>query len=129
MLDAMCNTHFSVISVQGRHLVAGLIVKDLFRDIDLWLVDERLEISLPAGTAFATRYFALDRFVMTSGVGVPFDDDLLETVVDSAPLLRKSPAEAIEDRRFAEAVYCAAIADGLMQGVTYQDPSDGGDGA
>jgi hypothetical protein len=128
MLDAMCNARFSVVSVRRRHLVAGLIVKDLFRDIDLWLVDEGLEISLPAGTAFATRYFAADRFVMTSGVGVPFDDDLLETIVDSTPLLlRKSPAEAIEDRRFAEAVYRAAIADGLMQGVTYQDPSDARD--
>jgi hypothetical protein len=94
------------------------------------MVDEGLEISLPAGTAFATRYFAPDRFVMTSGVGVAFDDDLLETVVDSTPLLlRESPAEAIEDRRFAEAVYRAAIGDGLMQGVTYQDPFDPGDAA
>jgi hypothetical protein len=127
MLDAMCNARFSVVSVRRRHPVAGLIVKDLFRDIDLWLVDQGLEMSLPAGTAFATRYFAPDRFVMTSGVGVPFDDDLLEAVVDSTPvLLRKSPAEAIEDRRFAEAVYRAAIADRLMQGVTYQDPSDVG---
>lgn len=130
MLEAMCNARFSVVLVQRRHLVAGLIVKDLFRGIELWLVDEGLEISLPAGTAFATRYFAPDRFVMTSGVGVPFDDDLLELVVDSTPLLlRKSPARAIEDRRFAEAVYCAAITDGVMRGVTYQDPSDVGDTA
>jgi hypothetical protein len=55
-----------------------------------------LEILLPVGVAFTTRYFAPDRFVMTSGGGVPFDDDLLETVVDSTPLLlRESPAEAI----------------------------------
>jgi hypothetical protein len=130
MLEAMCNARFSVVSVRRRHVVAGLIVKDLFRDIDLWLVDEGLEISLPAGTTFATRYFGPDRFVMTSGVGVPFDDDLLETVVDSTPLLlRKPPVEAIEDRRFAEAVYRAAIADGLMQKVTYRDPTDVGDAA
>lgn len=91
---------------------------------------EGLEISLAAGTAFATRYFAPDRFVMTSGIGVPFDDDLLELVVDSTPLLlRKSPAQAIEDRRFAKAVYRAAITDGVMRGVTYQDPSDVGDAA
>jgi hypothetical protein len=130
MLEAMCNARFSIVSVQRRHPAAGLMVKDLFRGIDLWLVDEGLEISLPDGTAFATRYFAPDRFVMTSGVGVPFDRDLLEMVVDSTPrLLRKSPAEAIEDRRFAEAVYRAAIGEGVMQGVTYQDPSDVGDAA
>ena len=62
---------WSLAGARRRHPVAGLIVKDLFRDIDLWLVDEGLEISLPAGTAFATLYFAPDRFVMTSGVGVP----------------------------------------------------------
>ena len=128
VLEAMRNARFSIISVQRRHPVAGLMVKDLFRGNELWLVDEGLEISLPAGTAFATRYFAPDRFVMTSGVGVPFGHDLLETVVDSTPLLlRKSPVEAIEDRRFAEAVYRAAIAYGVMEGVTYQDPCDVGD--
>jgi hypothetical protein len=129
-LEAMYNARFAVVMVQRRHPVAGLIVKDRFRGAELWLVDEGLEMSLPDGTAFATRYFAPDRFVMTSGVGVPFDHDMLADVVDSTPLLlRKSPAEAIEDRRFAEAVYRAAIADGLMKGVTYQDPSDVGDAA
>jgi hypothetical protein len=129
-LEAMCNARFSVISVKRRHPVAGLIVKDNFRGIELWLVDEGLETSLPNGTAFATRYFAPDRFAMTSGVGVPFDSDLLDEVVDSTPqLLRKPCAEAIGDRRFAEAVYRAAIADGVMEGLTYQDPSDVGNAA
>jgi hypothetical protein len=44
-------------------------------------------------------------------------------------LLRKSRVEAIEDRRFAEAVYRAAIADGVMAGVAYRDPSGTGDAA
>jgi hypothetical protein len=30
-----------------RHSVAGLIVKDLFRGFEFWLVDEGLESSLP----------------------------------------------------------------------------------
>jgi hypothetical protein len=43
-------------------------------------------------------------------------------VVESTPqLLRKSRTEAIEDRRFAEAVYRAAIADGIMEGISYED--------
>jgi hypothetical protein len=79
-----CARAFSVVSVQRRHGGAGLIVNDLLRDIDLWLVDEGLEMSLSAGTAFAKRYFAPDRFVMTSGVGIPFDDDLLENGRDRA---------------------------------------------
>jgi hypothetical protein len=130
VLEAMCNARFSVVSVQRRHSVAGLIVTDVFRNVDLWLVDEGLEISLPTGATFATRYFAPDRFVMTSGVGLPVDRGFLARAVDLAPqLLRKSPTDAIEDRRFAEAVYRAAIADGVMEGVTYQDPSDVGNAA
>jgi hypothetical protein len=130
VLEAMCNARFSVILVQRRHPVAGLIVTDYFRKVDLWLVDEGLEISLTAGTAFATRYFAPDRFVMTSGAGMPVDRDLLARALDSAPhLLRKSHTTAVEDRRFAEAVYRTAIADGVMNGVIYQDPADLGDAA
>jgi hypothetical protein len=44
-------------------------------------------------------------------------------------LLRRSRTEAIEDRRFAEAVYRAAIADGIMEGISYQDPAGAGDAA
>ncbi len=128
VLEAMCNARFAVVLVQRRHQSAGLIVTDVFRKIDLWLVDEGLEISLPEGTAFATRYYALDRFVMTAGVGMPVDLALLTSVIASAPqLLRRSRAEAIEDRRFAEAVYRAAIADGIMERVIYQDPAGTGD--
>ena len=130
MLEAMCNARFSVLKVQHRHPVAGLIVSDLFRDIDLWLVDEGLEICMRGGETFATRYFAPDRFVMTAGVLIPFGEHMLADVVDSVPqLLRKSPEEAVEDRRFAEAVYRIALADGVMEGVAYQDRADVGDAA
>jgi hypothetical protein len=124
MLEAMSNARFTVVLVERRHPSAGLIVTDLFRKIELWLMDEGLEASLPVGTAFATRYYAPDRFVMTAGVGMPVDAGLLTSVVESTPqLLRKSRTEAIEDRRFAEAVYRAAIADGIMEGISYEDPA------
>ena len=65
---------------------------------------------------------------MTAGVGMPIDLDLLVGAVESAPqLLRKSRVEVIEDRRFAEAVYRAAIVDGLMEGVAYRDVPGTGD--
>lgn len=130
MLEAMRNARFAVVLVRRRHPSAGLIVTDLFRNIELWLVDEGLEMSLEVGAAYATRYYAPDRFVMTAGVGMPVDRDLINSALESAPqLLRKSHLEAIEDRRFAEAVYRAAIANGIMQGIAYQDPADTGDAA
>jgi hypothetical protein len=130
MLEAMRNARFAVILVQRRHPSAGLIVTDVFRNIEIWLVDEGLEASLPVGTAYATRYYAPDRFVVTAGVGMPVDIELLTSAVESAPqLLRKSRAEAFEDRRFAEAVYRAAIADGIMAGIAYQDTAGAVDAA
>ena len=130
MLEAMCNARFAVVLVQRRHQVAGLLVTDVFRKIELWLVDEGLEMSLPEGSAFATRYFTPDGFAMTAGVGMPVDLVLLTSAVESVPqLLRRSRTEAIEDRRFAEAVYRAAIADGIMEGISYQDPAGAGDAA
>jgi hypothetical protein len=130
VLEAMCNARFAVVLVQRRHQAAGLIVTDLFRKTELWLVDEGLEISLPAGTAFATRYFTPDRFSMTAGVGMPVDFTVLTNAIESAPqLLRKSPAQVPDDRRFAEAVYRATIADGTMEGITYRDPTGADDAA
>jgi hypothetical protein len=122
VLGAMCSARFAVLLVKRRHQAAGLIVTDIFRKIEVWLVDEGLEISLPEGAAFATRYYTPDRFSMTAGVGMPVDLELLTSALGSMPqLLRKSRAEAIEDRRFAEAVYLTAIADGTTARMTYQD--------
>jgi hypothetical protein len=130
VLEAMCNARFAVVLVQRRHHVAGLVVTDVFRETEFWLVDEGLEMSLPDGSAFATRYFTPDGFAMTAGVGMPVDRALLTSVVESVPqLLRKSQTEAIGDRRFAEAVYRAAIEDGIMEGIAYRDPTGAGEAA
>jgi hypothetical protein len=122
MLEAMCNARFGIVEVQRRHPVAGLIVADLYRNTDLWLMDEGFELSAPEKAVFAMRYVAPDRFVMTTGVSMPVDRDLLATALESAPLLmRKSHVDALDDRRFAEAIYRTAIAEGVMENVVFQD--------
>lgn len=125
VLEAMRHARFAVVAVERRHPSAGLVVTELFREAKLWLVDVGLEASAEQGTLFATRYFAPDHFVMTAGVIVPVDTLLLtEAFASVSPLLRKSPMEAIDDRRSAEAIYRTAIADGIMDGVVYQDSGD-----
>jgi hypothetical protein len=123
VLEAMRRARFSVVVVKRRHPAAGVIVKDLFRDLELWLVDIGIESSLPDGAGFATRLYALDWFAMTAGIIVPIDLELLsDALVDAPHLLRKSHAEAIDDRRFAEAIYRVALAGGLMQRTQFRDP-------
>ena len=117
----MRRARFSIISFVHRHPVAGLIVKDLFRGVEIWLIDVGLESSLPEEAALATRLFTPDRFAMTAGVLVPLDLELIEGAIAGTPqLLRKGYEEVINDRRFAEAIYRVALASGLMEQVAYR---------
>jgi hypothetical protein len=94
----------------------------LFRGIECWLVDEGLESSLPDGAMLATRLYPLQGFTMTAGVLVPLDMEFIEHAIADLPLvLRKVPEEAINDRRFAEAIYRSAVVSGIMEQVAYQD--------
>lgn len=122
VLEAMRRARFSIIGFVRRHPVAGLIVKDLFRGVEGWLVDEGLESSLPDGAALATRLFTPDRFAMTAGVFVPLDLELIEDVIAGTPqLLRKGYEEMVNERRFAEEIYRVALASGLMEQIAYRD--------
>ena len=124
MLDAMRRARFAIVRVVCRYEAVGLIVSDVFRRSEHWLVDEGLEVSMPDDSAFATRLFTPDRFFMTAGVIVPLDVELMEDALAETPiLLRKLPAEVPDDRRFAEAIYRIAIADGIMEQVEYRDPT------
>ena len=127
-LGAMQQARFAILGVERRHPAAGLIVLDIFRNIELWLVDEGLEASLWEGAAYATRYYQPEYFAMTAGVGLPVDRDLIASVLDAAPQLqRKSQVAALEDRRFAETLYRTAIASGATAGVAHQDVPDPGE--
>ena len=100
VLEAMRRARFSIISFERRHAVAGLIVKDLFRGVDVWLVDEGLESSLSEGAALATRLYHPEGFAMTAGVLVPLDIELIEdAIADTPQLLRNRREELIDDRR------------------------------
>src|SRR5262249_18538169 len=106
-----------------RHPAAGVILTDLFRNTEFWLVDEGLETWLSEGMVYATRYYTPDCFSMTAGVGMPVDLTLLRDALESVPpLLRRPVKEVVEARRFAEAIYRRAIADGIMERVGYKDP-------
>jgi hypothetical protein len=125
MLDAMCHARFAVVSIVRRHEAAGLIVEDLFRERELWLVDIGLETSFPDGSVLATRLYQPEAFLMTAGASVPLDRELITDALNVLPQsLTKSPTAALDDRRFAEAIYRVALAGGVMQRIKYQDPFD-----
>jgi hypothetical protein len=124
MLEVMRRARFSVWQVKGRHETAGLVVTDLLRKVEVWLVDERLEASAPDGMAFAARLYDLDSFAMTAGVVVPVDLELLDEILtDSLNLgaVRDTqPARVADDPHFATAIYRAAIDQGVMDQVVFE---------
>jgi hypothetical protein len=123
VLEAMRRARFSIVRVVRRHDAAGLILRDMFRRTELWLVDEGLESSVPDGSLLAMRFYTPDAFSMTAGVLVPIDLGLMGDALAEVPLLlRKRPEEVPDDRRFAEAIYRVAIASGIMEQVAYRDP-------
>ena len=121
-LEAMRRARFSVWRVERRHEVAGLVVQDLLRQDEAWLVDEAMERSAPAGMAAAMRLCTPETFAMTSGVIVPVDREALEEVFDEVlPRVRGSPDQVANDRRFATAIYRTAVARGLMERIGFEE--------
>jgi len=125
VLEAMRRARFSIIGILRRHDVAGLIVEDLFRGSEFWLVDEGLRVRSRTGSAGHSALYCRG-FAMTAGVLVPLDIELIEdAIADTPQLLRNRREELIDDRRFAEAIYRVALASGLMEQVAYQDTMSG----
>ena len=123
VLDAMLAARFVLIRFERRHPEAGLIVTDLLRDEEFWLVDEGMEASMPVGFKIATRVFSPEDFHMATGAFVPLEGAILMSALTRRPLLSRMNAdEAGQDRRFAEAIYREAIHAGAMERVRFQDP-------
>jgi hypothetical protein len=122
VLEAMRRARFAIVVVERRHQAAGLIVTDVARGDELWLVDQGLERSMSDGSALATRLYMPDGFAMTAGVLVPLDAVLLSDAISALPrFVRKAPRQSIDDRRFAETLYRVALDDGVMDRVGFQN--------
>jgi hypothetical protein len=118
VLEAMRHARFSVWRINRRHETTGLIITDVLRETELWLVDEQLEASAPEGLCFAGRICQPDDFAMSCGVVVPVYRELLEEVtLDMLAWRRGDPERVAEDPRFALAIYRAAIDSGILNNV------------
>jgi hypothetical protein len=67
VFDAMSRSRFSVFELARQHAIAGVVLRDLFTDEELWLVDRGLETSAPEGLRMALRLIRPDDFWMTTG--------------------------------------------------------------
>jgi hypothetical protein len=120
VLDAMGQAEFSVWRVERRHQIAGLVVFDLLRQGERWVVDEAFEQTAPTGMVIAMRLFAPESFAMTAGVFVPVDPDIIDQALANLPARRSTePHLLAKDPRFARDIYRAAITRGAMERVAF----------
>ena len=97
----------------------------MVRDCDYQLIDVGFEASFSAGAMIATRLLSVGDFVMTAGVFVPLDVGFLRKLAASDPLFQRKPAaELINDRRLAEAIYRAAVVEGVTERMAYREPDE-----
>lgn len=123
MLDAMRRSQFAILLIEQRHDAVGLIATDLLRNSKVWLLDVGIESSIDDGELIATRLLTPGPFSMTAGVMVPFEIEMLEPICMLLPqrVGNSKLSRVADDRRFAEAVYKVALADGVMDRVGYLD--------
>ena len=84
---AMRRARFSLWRIERRHHITGLILRDLLRDEEIWLVDETMERSAPLGLEMAARLLQPDSFAMTARIIVPLLPHLMEEAFARAPAL------------------------------------------
>jgi hypothetical protein len=118
VLEAMRHARFSVWRVERRHETAGLILRDMMRGEETWLVDETMEKNPPLGVEIAGRLLRPEGFAMTARIVVPVNLDLLKEVFNRTSAVRRTKGDLLaEDPRFAIGIYRAAVATGAMDSV------------
>jgi hypothetical protein len=122
VLDAMRNARFSFWRVERRHETAGLILRDLLRDEETWLVDESMEEFASPGYEIAARLVQPEGFAINARITVPIVAELLEEVrARGQALLQMQNHILASDPRLVVTIYRAAVAIGLMDSVLMVD--------
>jgi hypothetical protein len=127
VLAAMRQARFSLWRIERRHPTTGLILRDLLREEEIWLIDEAMEKSTPPGVAMAARLLQPESFAMTARIIVPILPDLMplpdlmDEVLTRAPALKRLQGDDLAtDPRFAIGIYRAAVATGAMERVRFK---------
>jgi hypothetical protein len=101
VLAAMRRARFSLWRIERRHSTTGLILRDLLRGEETWLVDEAMEKNAPPGMEMAARLLQPESFAMTARIIVPILPDLMtlpelmEEVFTKASALRRLQGNAL----------------------------------
>ncbi|HYZ21687.1 MAG TPA: hypothetical protein VE690_05970 [Rhodopila sp.] len=121
VLDAMRQSRVSIWRIDRHHDAAGLILSDMLRETEAWLMDEHLETSVPDGTMLGGRIYKPESFAMTAGAMVPVTSAVVQELAFRTHARdMEQPDKVTQDPRFAATLYRAAIESGVMDRVRYE---------
>jgi hypothetical protein len=127
VLAAMRQARFSLWRIERRHPTTGLILRDLLRNEETWLIGKAMEKNAPPGVEMAARLLQPEAFAMTAHIIVPILPDLMprpelmDEVLTRAPALKRLQEDGLaRDPRFAIGIYRAAVATGAMERVRFK---------
>jgi hypothetical protein len=118
VLEAMRNARFSFWRVERRHETAGLVLLDMLRGEEIWLIDETMEKVARPGFEMAGRLLKPEGFAMNARIVVPIVPELLtEMRSRGQALMQMQNAVVASDPRLVIATYRAAVTIGVMDAV------------
>jgi hypothetical protein len=109
MLTAMAAATFSLFEVIDLHPVAGVRLRDLGSNDEMWLMDAGLELSAPKGIALAMRVIRPADFAMTTGVSIRMTDAVWAAVEKTIGGTRADIVRHGSRDQLVEAVYRAGV--------------------
>ncbi|TNC95161.1 MAG: hypothetical protein FD119_2582 [Stygiobacter sp.] len=109
MLKAMATATFSLFEVIDLHLVAGVRLRDLRDDAEMWLMDAGLELSAPKGITLAMRVIKPADFAMTTGVSIRMTDAVWAAVEKTIGGTRADIVRHGDRDQLVEAIYRAGV--------------------
>jgi hypothetical protein len=117
-------SEFSLWRIESRYEISGLVVKDVLRNKETWLVDESLTDCVEPRLTFAARLYWPAAFAMTCGVVVPVYAALVEdTLFDNMASLQHTDLNRLaDDPRFAAAIYRSALEAEIIEHVEVREP-------
>ena len=119
-LSAVVSDRFTLIKVRGRHHIAGLMVEDINRHNEMWLMDEGFEATADPGLVLGARIIKPTAFCMTAGGAIPINPEVISDALSRRAIwLKNKPEQTLEDPRFPAALYSAAIRNHVMDNFQY----------
>jgi hypothetical protein len=121
-LASLLSDQFCIIEVIEPHKVAGLVVEDINRKSEMWLMDEGFEATASPGLMLAARMIQPTTFFMTAGGAIPINQDVVADALSRRGIwMKNSPTTTLADPRFPAALYAAAIKNKVMEKFQFKD--------